>query len=144
VSPLLALSVPDDDPDLFADLIERIAAQGDRAAFARLFAYFAPRLKSWLLRRGQTPEAAESEAIAVMAAVWRQAARFDPRRDVASAWIFRILRNVILETTGPQRETPGCAVAPLAVRGRPRPIRPQPRRQPAPIQPRNAALISRG
>ena len=34
----------------FAALIRTIAARGDRSAFARLFAHFAPRVKAYLQR----------------------------------------------------------------------------------------------
>ena len=138
----LASPVLDSDPDLFADLIGRIARHGDRAAFARLFGYFAPRLKALLIRQGLAPAAAEEQAVAVMTAVWRQAANFDPRQADAPTWIFRILRNARLETLGARSETaPRAAPAP-AVRARA--VRPAPLRQAPFIQSRKAALISRG
>ncbi|MCV2870265.1 sigma-70 family RNA polymerase sigma factor [Defluviimonas sp. WL0002] len=65
----------------------------DRAAFARLFDYYAPRLKSVTLRSG-TP-AAEAEDIVqdVMLAVWHKASQYDPARADVSGWIYRIARN---------------------------------------------------
>jgi DNA-directed RNA polymerase specialized sigma24 family protein len=149
VPPAFASSTPDDDPDLFADLIERIARDGDRAAFARLFAYFAPRLKGRLLSQGLTPEAAEDQAVAVMAAAWRQAASFDACRDTASTWMFRILRNASLDAAQPLRDLAESTPQALAARARPRTTRPAllhrfPLRQPPRIQPSNTPLISRG
>ena len=138
----LASPVLDPDPDLFADLIGRIARHGDRAAFARLFGYFAPRVKAMLLRQGLAPAAAEDQAVAVMAAVWREASSFDPRQADAPTWIFRILRNARRETLGARHEAaPRAAPAP-AVRART--LRPAPLRQAPFIQSRKAALISRG
>jgi RNA polymerase sigma factor (sigma-70 family) len=77
----------------FAMLVERIAAHGDKAAFASVFAYFAPRVKAYLLRLGL--DAAQGEEIAqdVMVAVWRKAATFDRRQASVATWIFRIARN---------------------------------------------------
>jgi RNA polymerase sigma-70 factor (ECF subfamily) len=136
----LASPVLDPDPDLFADLIGRIARHGDRAAFARLFGYFAPRLKTTLLRQGLSPAEAEDQAVAVMTAVWRQASNFDPRQADASTWIFCILRNARVGTLGARSETaPRIAPAPVV-----RALRPTPLRQAPFIQSRKAALISRG
>ena len=39
-----------------------VAETGDRDAFSRLFAYFAPRVKSYLLRYGSSPSQAEDIA----------------------------------------------------------------------------------
>ena len=44
-------------PD-WSDCILRIAANGDRAAFAALFRHFAPRVKSYLMKRGGYSRAA--------------------------------------------------------------------------------------
>lgn len=65
----------------------------DRAAFARLFAHFGPRLKAMLLRGGLRDGSAEDVVQDVMLAVWNKAAQFDPHRAEASAWIYRIARN---------------------------------------------------
>jgi RNA polymerase sigma-70 factor (ECF subfamily) len=78
---------------MFADLVEAIAARADRAAFTRLFAYFGPRVKGYLVRLGL--DAAQSEELTqdVMVAVWRKAGSFDRRQASAATWIFRIARN---------------------------------------------------
>ena len=78
---------------LFADLVERIAVGADRAAFTRLFAYYAPRVKGYLLRLGLSAAEAEEVSQEVMVAVWRKAASFDRRQASVSTWIFRIARN---------------------------------------------------
>jgi RNA polymerase sigma-70 factor (ECF subfamily) len=81
------------DPTALAELIEAIAARADRAAFARLFAYFAPRLKAYLARLGLDPAQAEEIAQEVMVAVWRKASTYDRRQASVSTWVFRIARN---------------------------------------------------
>lgn len=65
----------------------------DRAAYAKLFAYFGPRLKAMLLRSGLRDGRAEDVVQEVMLAVWHKAAQFDPNRAEASGWIYRIARN---------------------------------------------------
>ena len=66
-------------PD-FNRLIGRIAAAADREAFAELFRHFAPRVKSYALRLGAPPAAAEELAQETLLSVWRKADRFDPAR----------------------------------------------------------------
>lgn len=65
----------------------------DRAAFARLFEHFGPRLKAMLLRGGLRDGRAEDVVQDVMLAVWDKAAQFDPHRADAAGWIYRIARN---------------------------------------------------
>ncbi len=65
----------------------------DREAFAELFAHFAPRVKSFLMKSGTSPDMAEECAQDVMATLWRKAAMFDPAKASVSTWIFTIARN---------------------------------------------------
>jgi RNA polymerase sigma-70 factor (ECF subfamily) len=74
-----------------------MAIQQDRAAFARLFEIYAPRIKTWLMRRGATPDTAEETAQDALVAIWRKAPLFDPARATASAWIFTIARNLQID-----------------------------------------------
>jgi RNA polymerase sigma-70 factor, ECF subfamily len=70
-----------------------VAATADRAAFAALFAHFAPRIKTYLLRLGAGAAQAEEVAQETMLAVWRKARLFDPTKADAATWIFTIARN---------------------------------------------------
>ena len=81
----------------WAALIAAIAARGDRAAFARLFEYFAPRIKTYMQRSGLTEAGAEELAQETMLTVWRKAALFDPASAGAGAWIFAIARNLRID-----------------------------------------------
>jgi RNA polymerase sigma-70 factor, ECF subfamily len=81
------------DNDQLCTLIEAVARYRDRAAFAELFTYFAPRLKAFGLRQGTNPAAAEELAQEAMLAVWRKADTFDRYRATATTWIFTIVRN---------------------------------------------------
>lgn len=80
-----------------ATLAGHVVAVGrrrDRAAFAALFAHFAPRVRTYLLRGGMTEARAEELAQETMLMVWRKAALFDPGRAAASTWLFAIARNL--------------------------------------------------
>ena len=79
-------------------MIAAVAHRGDSAAFAEIFTYFAPRVKSYLMRLGLAPAAAEDLAQDCMLSVWRKAALFDPSRAAASTWIFTIARNLRIDT----------------------------------------------
>jgi len=80
-------------PDEAADLIEAIAARQDRAAFAELFRYYAPRVKAFLMRGGSDAETAQEVAQETLIMLWRKAQSFDRRRASAATWIYAIARN---------------------------------------------------
>lgn len=65
----------------------------DRAAFGRLFDYFAPRLKGVICRSGISQGQAEDIVQDVMLTVWRKAHLFDPQRAQVSSWIYQVARN---------------------------------------------------
>ncbi len=81
------------EQDRFAEAVEAIAARECRDSFTLLFEYFAPRLKSFLLRIGSDATQAEEVAQEVMISVWRKAGQYDRRQASVSTWIFRIARN---------------------------------------------------
>ena len=80
--------------DEFEDLIVAIARRRDRTAFRALFDHFAPRLKTFFMRGGLDPSAAEEIVQETMVKVWRKADQFDPAKAKASTWIFSIARNL--------------------------------------------------
>ena len=79
-------------------MIVAVASSRDREAFARLFAHFAPRLKSFLMRSGADAVTAEDFAQEAMLIVWHKAAFYNPERAAASSWIFTIARNLRIDT----------------------------------------------
>lgn len=84
---------PNPDRERFADLMGRVARVQDRDAFAELFAFYAPRVKGYLMRIGAGEALAEELAQEVMITVWRKAGLYDRRQASVSTWIFRIARN---------------------------------------------------
>jgi RNA polymerase sigma-70 factor (ECF subfamily) len=95
-----------------ATLAGHVVAVGrrrDRAAFAALFAHFAPRVKTYLLRLGMPEATAEELAQETMLVVWRKAVLFDPGRAAASTWVFAVARN--LRADALRRERPRTALA---------------------------------
>jgi RNA polymerase sigma-70 factor, ECF subfamily len=74
-------------------LLNSIAVDRDRQAFAVLFGCLAPRVKSFLMRYGEPDALAEELAQDTLLTVWRKADRFDPSRAAVSTWVFTIARN---------------------------------------------------
>ena len=75
----------------------------DQAAFAELFAHFAPRVKGFLMKSGADASLAEECTQEVMATLWRKAHMFDPSRASAATWIFTIARNRKIDALRKQR-----------------------------------------
>ena len=90
----------------WAALIAAVAKQGDREAFAALFAHFAPRIKTFLLRSGTSEQRADELAQEALLLVWSKANLFDPNSVGASAWIFTIARNLRIDALRRDKRTP--------------------------------------
>lgn len=88
--------------DTAADLAA-VAAAGDRAAFARLFAHFAPRVKAYMLKLGMPAQKAEDLAQDTMLTVWRKASLYDPARAEPASWVFTIARNLRIDALRRER-----------------------------------------
>ncbi len=77
-----------------ARLVAAIAHSADRQAFAQLFAFYAPRLKTFLSRQGFSASDCDDLIQDTMLAVWRKAWQFDAKAGAVSTWIFTICRNL--------------------------------------------------
>ena len=89
------MPVSQTETDLSQQTVWMIAVRDrrDRAAFAALFDYFAPRLKGFVIRAGASPQQSEEIVQDVMLTLWRKADSFDPHRAQVSAWVYQIARN---------------------------------------------------
>ena len=85
------------------DLLGLVAAHQDRAAFAALFAHFAPRVKAYLMRLGSPSAVAEELAQEALLSVWRKAHLFDPSKASAATWLFTIARNLRIDAIRRER-----------------------------------------
>lgn len=85
-------------------LLVRVRDHSDREAFGELFRFFAPRVKSYLIRLGANASEADELAQDVMVTVWQKAASFDERQAAASTWIFTIARNRRIDLIRRQRK----------------------------------------
>jgi RNA polymerase sigma-70 factor (ECF subfamily) len=77
--------------------LQRVRDQRDKSAFQSLFGHFAPRLKTMFQRSGLPAAQAEELVQDVLLTVWRKAGLFDAERAEASAWIYGIARNRMID-----------------------------------------------
>jgi RNA polymerase sigma-70 factor, ECF subfamily len=77
--------------------LARIAASKDRVAFASLFDHYAPRVKSFMMRKGASSEQAEDLVQETMIAVWSKAGMYVADRGSVTTWIFTIARNLRID-----------------------------------------------
>lgn len=77
----------------FAALAARVATSKDRQAFAQLFDYFAPRIKSYLCSLNMDDAAAEDLTQEIMLVLWHKAHLYDASKSSLSTWLFRVARN---------------------------------------------------
>lgn len=88
---------------LWVSHLTRIRDNQDKAAFAELYAHFAPRVKGFLIKSGSDASLAEECAQEVMATCWHKAHMFDPSRASVATWIFTIARNRKIDVLRKQR-----------------------------------------
>jgi RNA polymerase sigma-70 factor, ECF subfamily len=93
------------DASRWSGLIEAVAARGDRQAFAALFKYFAPRIKTFMRRSGASEQSADELAQEALLTVWSKAKLFDPGSVGATAWIFTIARNLRIDALRREKRT---------------------------------------
>lgn len=91
-----------------ADLIGRVASRSDVEAFRVLFQTFAPRLKSYMMRRGADAALAEELAQETLLTVWRKAGLYSGDKGSPATWIFTIARNLRIDRL--RREVPWQAL----------------------------------
>jgi len=77
----------------FEDLLYDVGQNKNKDSFVALFNYFAPRIKSFLLKGGANETNADELAQETMLNVWNKAKSYDPSKAAASTWIFTIARN---------------------------------------------------
>ncbi len=74
-------------------LLTAVGRHKDRDAFVKIFEYFAPRIKSFLMKGGASPDQAEEWVQDTMITIWDRAETYNSAHSAASTWIFTIARN---------------------------------------------------
>lgn len=81
-----------------------LIGQGDRSAFRYLYDRVAGRMFASARRILGDRELAEDAVQDAFVRIWRSAAKFDPARGVALAWVGRIVRNAALDRLPKERD----------------------------------------
>jgi len=96
--------------------MKAVAERRSKAAFARLFGHFAPRIKAYLMRSGSDEGSAEELVQEAMLTVWRRAESFDVAQASVATWMFTIARNKRIDayrrTKRPELDPDDPALAP--------------------------------
>ncbi len=82
--------------DTWSRLLERVGQSRDEAAFAQLFAHFAPLIKGFCLGNVNSnfpADAADEIVQEVLFKVWQKSPSYDPSKAAASTWIYTVMRN---------------------------------------------------
>ena len=77
----------------FVEALVKIAESQDISSFKKIFDYFSPRLKSFLMKSGADEAVAEEIIQETMAIIWTKADYYDPKVASPSTWIYTIARN---------------------------------------------------
>lgn len=79
--------------EMDAALMRRIGKDRDRAALDVVARHYGPRLKGWLMNRGEQEHTAEDIVQDVMVTVWIKASQYSEDRGRFSTWLYRLARN---------------------------------------------------
>jgi RNA polymerase sigma factor (sigma-70 family) len=79
--------------DHLSNCLHDIAENQSKDSFKTIFKYFAPRLKSYLIKLGAVDNQAEEVIQEVMIAVWTKSASYDKSKSSVGTWIYTIARN---------------------------------------------------
>jgi RNA polymerase sigma-70 factor (ECF subfamily) len=86
------------EAQFWASQMAAVAAARDMDCFMRIYDHFAPRLQRYLLGRGAPAAQAEELVQEAMLRLWRRAESFDPARASLGTWLFRVARNLHLDS----------------------------------------------
>lgn len=90
-------SSDDRAPAELSDYLMAVAADRDKRAFAKLFEWFAPKIKRIAAQKLNNDAAGFDITQETMTRVWRKAHLFSPEKGAATTWVYTVMRNVIFD-----------------------------------------------
>ena len=85
---------PGDKLSQLSELLDRVAKDRDREAFAQLFDHYAPLIRAYSLARDSGADLVADELVQeVMTRVWLKADKYNHRLANLNTWIFTLARN---------------------------------------------------
>lgn len=97
-----------DDDAFWSAQMAGVAVSQDADSFMRIYDHFAPRLHRYLLGLKLPPAQAEELVQEAMLRAWRHASAFDPALAGLSTWLFRIARNLYIDSNRRQSGWQPC------------------------------------
>lgn len=85
---------PSECADEMSQYLRKVAEVRCKASFARVFSFFAPRVRSYALKQIGNEALAMELVQDTMSNVWQKAHLFDADKGSPSTWIFTIARNI--------------------------------------------------
>lgn len=85
---------PKECADEMSSYLHQVATERCKRSYAKIFSFFAPRVKSYALRQMGNDALAMELVQDTMANVWQKAHLFDKSKGSPSTWIFTIARNI--------------------------------------------------
>lgn len=89
---------PETDAAYWSEKMAHVAYAQDRDSFMQIYDHYAPRVHRFLLGRGVAPAQAEDYVQEALLRVWNRAHQFDSDRASLSTWLFRIARNLHVDS----------------------------------------------
>ena len=86
------------DAQYWAEQMAAVALRRDMDCFMRIYDHFAPRLQRYLLGMGVSAARAEELVQEALLRLWRRAESFDPARASLATWLFRVARNLYIDS----------------------------------------------
>jgi RNA polymerase sigma-70 factor (ECF subfamily) len=94
---------PIDCADEMSDYLRIVARDRCKRSFAKIFTYFAPRLRSYALKQMGNEALAMEMVQDTMSNVWQKSHLFNSDKGAPSTWIFTIARNIRFDMLRKQR-----------------------------------------
>jgi RNA polymerase sigma-70 factor (ECF subfamily) len=81
-----------------SDALCEVANSRDKRAFAKLFEYFAPKIKRFGIKQFGNEALAMELVQDTLTSVWRKAHLYQPDKGAATTWVYTVMRNASFDT----------------------------------------------
>lgn len=90
---------------LMSDYMDDVARLKCKKAFSALFAYYAPKIKHYMMKIGASPSCADELTQDSFHAVWNKAHLYCRHKAAVSTWLFTIARNKYIDEVRRERRS---------------------------------------
>jgi RNA polymerase sigma-70 factor (ECF subfamily) len=91
-NPITQLTTKSAHPEL-SDWLSLVAKNQDKAAFTKLFSFFAPKIQRFGIKQHGNESQANELVQDTMTNVWKKAHLYDASKGAATTWIYTVMRN---------------------------------------------------